>query len=104
MEASGERRSRSGEEVDRQGSFHGFGRVENPDARYAGKHSVSRADDAPAGRRSEAEELLRQVAASERKIAVPRDGGNAYHVAAARVFGAHGEGVPPPAGWQAALA
>ena len=80
------------------------GLVEGPDAGHAREHSLPDAHHAAAGRRSEDQELLRKVASGQREIALPRDGGDAHHSAAAGISGTHGEGVPAASRWQAALA
>ena len=61
-------------------------------------------DDAPAGGRPKAQELLHQVAAGEREASISRDGGAAHHAPVAGISGDHREGIPAAAGRQAALA
>src|SRR3974390_1716565 len=104
MEAPRTRRARAGQEAHGQGSLHEFGRMETAECFGAGADVVPEPDHASVGGRSEAEELPDQVAADARKAAVPRNGGDANYLAAPRVHGDSGQGIPAPAGWQAAFA
>ena len=73
-------------------------------ASRTGRHVVSQPDDQAAGGGPEAQELLRQVAADEREVAISGDGRIADHRPTSGIPEDPGRSVLAVAGWQAALA